>query len=359
MRQLATNWIKPSRIVGVVFFGVLFLPLVFAQERPAEPGKVIADLSSKWRKDIRNYDNLKARQEAFEGFVRLSFEISQLVDSLKFGLYDPDDALRAKAARGLLLLGPAARPAMDELLEALQKDKNAEVRRMAAAALGQAFRYAHFNSDEKRVITTLVKAMRSDKDHHVRIAAVKAFRWLGVEAREAAPEFLELLKEKSDEDMRELWAYSLADLMDPGSKNLGPALLKRLKDGDANPNIERAYLLALGRIGDQEDVLVPLCIDYLHGPKRLEMRGQAAWVLKLLGPKSKAAVPALIRALDVSEFKKDAALGTGMSVIDALGAIGPEAKAAVPALRKIADDRKMNNGLRAAADEAIQKISKK
>ena len=71
--------------------------------------------------------------------------------------------------------------------------------------------------------------------------------------------------------------------------------------------------------------------------------------LQRIGPKAKAAVPALIKALKSKNnwFRQ--------WVAGALGAIGPEAKAAVPALVELLKDEQQE--VREAAAEALEKIN--
>src|SRR5262245_8418255 len=79
-----------------------------------------------------------------------------------------------------------------------------------------------------------------------------------------------------------------------------------------------------------------------------KIRVQAAKALESIGPKAKAAVPALIDALkDESVLVRGPAAG-------ALGGIGPEAKAAVPALVETLKDK--NEHLRCQAALALGKI---
>jgi HEAT repeat protein len=78
-------------------------------------------------------------------------------------------------------------------------------------------------------------------------------------------------------------------------------------------------------------------------------RNRAAYAIGGMGPAAKAAVPALIAALD------DPEAAVRFPVCIALREIGPDAKEAVPALTKELDDR--NEDVAAMARKALIKIT--
>lgn len=80
-------------------------------------------------------------------------------------------------------------------------------------------------------------------------------------------------------------------------------------------------------------------------------RNAAAYSISGMGPAAKAAVPALIEALN------DPAAAVRFPVCVALKEIGPDAKEAVPALTKALDD--VNDDVAAAARRALIKITGK
>ena len=77
-----------------------------------------------------------------------------------------------------------------------------------------------------------------------------------------------------------------------------------------------------------------------------EVRLNAAVTLGKMGPKAKAAVPALIKAVEDEYMWRTAAT--------ALGNIGPQAKAAIPTLNRALEDKDLNVQRIAAA--ALRKI---
>lgn len=80
-----------------------------------------------------------------------------------------------------------------------------------------------------------------------------------------------------------------------------------------------------------------------------QSRNAAAYAISGMGPAAKAAVPALIEALN------DPEASVRFPVCIALREIGPEAKDAVPALTKALDDR--NDDVAAMARKALIKIT--
>ena len=95
-----------------------------------------------------------------------------------------------------------------------------------------------------------------------------------------------------------------------------------MKVSDVNPEFEP--IAALGRIGPEA---IPV-LTILLKDENSEIRTAAAQGLRM-GPKAKAAVPALMESLQDKDFK------VRRVAMDALGSIGPEAKAAVPALTEV------------------------
>jgi len=104
-----------------------------------------------------------------------------------------------------------------------------------------------------------------------------------------------------------------------------PALRKALEDPDGLVRVWSA--LALFRIAPEADPEIKVMADVLEKGKT-QMRIQAAVAIVEIGPRGKAAVPALITALDSPAVSRHAAY--------ALGAIGPDAKDAITALTGVA-----------------------
>jgi HEAT repeat protein len=92
---------------------------------------------------------------------------------------------------------------------------------------------------------------------------------------------------------------------------------------------------------------VPVIIKGFKDRNSTRRRG-AANALQRIGPDARAAVPALIEALQDGDLMFDAAM--------ALGAIGPGAKAAVPALKELIKKRKAEGVPFWWAADSLEKI---
>jgi HEAT repeat protein len=188
---------------------------------------------------------------------------------------------------------------------------------------------------------------------------------------------------KSDED----WAVELFDT-DPGVRRtaaealrdmasdleVGPALVGALEDEDDHVRaLVIETLIRMGRAGIQPAVVAlrqpaarihraamvvfkklgTVGASALAKELRNEdaqVRQRAAIALAELGPKAKAAVPALISAL------RDPDPGVRRMAASALGEIGPDARRAVPALKNALKDENAQVEKDAAA--ALEKIAK-
>ncbi|MBI3824061.1 MAG: HEAT repeat domain-containing protein [Planctomycetes bacterium] len=351
---------KLSRIIGVTCFAAFFLPLLFAQAQQPVVDLKASALAREWATTMGfGVQKVEDRRRAAEGIFDYSEGIGNVVSACRTGLRDPDEEVRLKSAKAIIHIGPKAVGATHALLLLIKKDKSPDLRAAAIAAIGSIY-WDGANAGligPNEVVLTLVVTMQNDQDHGVRICACRIFRVIGTTGKDAAPALLELMKQKQDGEMRHTAAASLGRVVTPASNKLVSALLEMYKNGDEDRHIEGNVLSILGKIGDQPDVVVPLLIAALRNPNRLDLRGFAVQGLQPLGPKAKAAVPALIDALDVSVIKdKGYASALQSGVLNTLASIGPDAKAAVPALRKIADDRKTNQSTREHVGEVISKI---
>lgn len=309
-------------------------------EGPEPPLQVkdLIQLTNKWRKDVWDVKDIEARRNAVDGFRQLSAEMSSVVDSMRSRLHDRDDEIRMKAAQGLSSIGPSAGRAVWSLAETLEKDKNPEVRRSAAAAIGNILRDGCNPLNAKEGIPPLIKAMRTDPDRHVRWIACRAFRSIGPMAKDAAPHLLEVIKGVADPQLCEYAWLSLSSIVGPDSKAIVPTLLQMYEN--EQDWIAKTFLLtALGRIGDKHEVVIPMVIVVLNDPKQKQLRAGAVQAIQFLGPKASQAVPLLIDLLDAKDFASpNAELAMRLSVLRALETIGPGAKAAVPAVQRLMKD---------------------
>ncbi len=207
--------------------------------------------------------------------------------------------LAALALLGLACAGHAAD--VDGLVKQL-KSPDADMRRAAAKALGEA------GPDAKPAITALAHAL-SDKDLFVRRFAAQALGEIGPDARSAVKPLSETLK-------------------------------------DPKKEVVEAAATALGKIGAAE----PLAA--LVGDTRREAapRRKAIEALGLMKADARPAVPALTKALKDKDLRIEAA--------EALGEIGPDASSALKDLEAIAASKERDRNFKKAVNDAIKKIKK-
>jgi len=283
---------------------------------------------------------------------------------------DKDLSRRIRAAKELAGAGAAAVPALIELL----KDKNSEVREVAAGCLRQ---MSQARPEAKAAVPVLTESLK-DPHGRVRCAAALALGEIGCNLAAVVPAITELLK---DEDIyvRNTAAAVLGAIgpeartaiptlkhlhMAGALKEIGPAAAPALVElfKDKNAKVRRAAERGLLEIGPEAETAIPALVELLKdgdaeellasevlakiGPaavlavtKSLQdndrrVRNSAeralcriAW---RIGPEAKTAVPALTELLKDTDSRRTAA--------EALGRIGPEAKAAVPALTELLKD---------------------
>jgi HEAT repeat protein/beta-lactamase regulating signal transducer with metallopeptidase domain len=189
-------------------------------------------------------------------------------------------------------------------LSASLRDRDAEVRKSAAEALGEL--------DDPRAVDALMRALRSDSDAGVRAMAAWA---LGqIEDPRAVPALGEALRDDSSAEVRAMAATALGEIESPeGVQYLRPALR------DSNDTVRANAVMALGEIEDA--AAVPALAEALRDAN-VEIRRNAAWALGEI--ESPAAVEPLTGAL------RDGDLDVRRKVVWALGEI--EDPRALPAL---------------------------
>ena len=140
----------------------------------------------------------------------------------------------------------------------------------------------------------------------------------------------------------------------PAAREALPALLELAKKGD-DLKLQIRAIGALGAIGDQAEAVVPALLAAVKDPK---VRGIAVRSLGRMGPKrAKEIVPALLKALDVSDMKDKADADLAQfNAIFALVEMGPAARVAVPKIEEILKDPNSGFQARLAAERALEKL---
>ncbi len=338
--------------------------------------------------------NLRSRHQAVVQIGNLGLAARDAVPILGKLLHDPFAELHLAAAKSLAQIG---QPAAGELIKAL-KDRNPDIRKLAAHALAQA------GSDDKEAVPALIEALK-DKNSEVRAAVIDALGEMGAEGKEAASPLAQRFHDSSvrvrqhvgqalskiglaaveplcdalGEDKAEvrLDAIKTIGLFGPLAKNAVPALRKAMKDDDHR--IRAAAAEALGKMGIEAADAVPELLDALKDKKR-EVHRKTANALVLL---TMAGVPDLLEKVRKAESKEAwlaPALQINMAIKDAnplspllkdlghkepqvrckaaltLGSIGPAAQSAVPSLTRVLTDE--NVQVRLGAAMAIARIQR-
>jgi HEAT repeat protein len=291
---------------------------------------------------------------------------------LAAALQDPDESVRAEAARGLQAPGPEDVAAVDALVAALG-DSSGLVRgraarglwtatggrvrarvppdRLLAALLESAKEAGSGDMPDPDLVLALAAAGRSatpqlaaalgDADARVRWHAAAALMQLRRGAREAAPA-LRRAMDDGEWAVRNAAGRALEDVVD---KQSVPMLAQALTD----PSPETRYHVAraLARVGPGSAAAVPVLEAALRDPD-WEVRMEAAWALSAVGPAAAATEPALRDAL------RDPDPQVRASAAWALAGVGGARTSSVAALRQVLGDE--DRQAREAAAGALARV---
>ncbi len=270
--------------------------------------------------------------------------------------YNNKSYLQKEIIQAIQKLSPDQIPST--LLDALQ-DSDVKKRRYAA----QFIRH-HWDNDPP---ITLVRTAAKDPDENVRRDAVG---WLAQYGSVAIPDLIVALDDESDKVRRA--AVSAVSLMASYYKTLTPEDARILEPkiydmvDDKSAKVRESRLWALRSVASDDQKLLAVLEAALHDPVP-EVQVASIDVLRTLGPKAAAAVPALTDALKSRNRKKVAPIitsgGSELSftepipagLIRALGSIGPDAKSGVPVIKEFLQHE--HKDVRKAVVEAIQQIT--
>jgi len=242
--------------------------------------------------------------------------VSEWIEALK----DEDKDVRSGAAEALGEIGPAAKPAVPALIEALG-DEDSRVPVFAAALV-------KIGAD---AVPALVVALKENK-RQVRPWAASILARIGPDARAAIPALVEALRDGRKE-VRWGAAHALGGI-DPAARAATPALREALKDQDRD--VRAAAASALGKVGPDAEAAVPALIQALKDDDQ-GVRKAAAKALAKIGPDAKAAISALIGAL-----RNEPECAMASFALERIGS------PAVPALAKALSDESQSVGWWAA-----------
>jgi HEAT repeat protein len=235
-----------------------------------------------------------------------------------------DGPLCRSAALALGNMGPSARAAIPALLKSLN-DPDQGLSAVSCYAL------VKIDPQDKRIVPSLVEVLKGQSPGS-RADAASALGRIGPQAKAAVSALLEALKAKDERDperaqsLREAAAYALGRI-DWQTEETVPALAEALKAPDRDGSLRRTIVRALTQLGPKAKRAIPALIDLIESGWSGAEGDEVVNALAAIG--SEEAVPRLVKILHDAK-----ATETTLTVaVQALGKLGPKAKAAVPAIR--------------------------
>jgi RNA polymerase sigma factor (sigma-70 family) len=262
--------------------------------------------------------------------------LSAWIEALK----SPDRDTRIQAAEAIGRFGPAGKPAVPALCQALA-DKEIEVQLAVAAALWQVDRAAFTEvlTDKKdsakgrwaatlallrigtgtKELVPVVLKMAADAQDDDRPHALWALPAIGADAADAVPVLRKALQDQSSQYARMLAAQALSQY-GPQAKEVLPALYQALTDADSQVRVDAAG--AVWQVEQKSDKAMPVLMKALQEVNQGAARQRAIHYLGKMGPQAREAFPALLA------LWKDNAAGDRQAIAKALKAIDAKAAAA-------------------------------
>jgi HEAT repeat protein len=153
-----------------------------------------------------------------------SFRGRPLSDWVK-ELKAPEAEMRRQAAVALSQMGPAAKPAVNDLGNAL-KDEDATVRLTVVTALWR------LGPDAQVVAPAVAATLKKDRDQRVRTMAAYALGKVSTSTKEVVPALLEALQDEQV-GVRRVAAFVLGQLpVDDETRKAVPTLVRLVRDED-------------------------------------------------------------------------------------------------------------------------------
>jgi HEAT repeat protein len=258
--------------------------------------------------------------------------LAKSLDRWRSELRDPQAKVRRSAAFALGRFGYSARSSVPELRKLMRQDDSAEVRDMAAAAIGDIAK-AIGEGDRSlwgSVGGDLINVLKTDKDPHVRRSAAYALGAFGAQAAEAMETLRAALRDK-DASVRQNAAWALGQIGEEAGGAV-EALCGCLSDSDVL--VRRDAAGALGSMGKAGGEGVGRLIDMVKTETDEVVKKTVLDSLsQLAGPKNKD----VARGLDQLLKDKDREIALSAALILArIG--GEESTGALPVLRTALKD---------------------
>jgi HEAT repeat protein len=251
--------------ISLVALGLVTHSKLWAADAKPSPDEQIAKVKA----DLKNED-VAVRQKAIGSLVHSAIS-GKLFNEMQNALTDRDGAVRSTAATAIGNLGADAVPAVPQLTVQLKTDQVKEARETAARALGRIGKAAP--DSKAQLVPTLQTASQDDADpvtrvvalgalamidvelsqqitalrkylHYedelVRMKSAHALGMLGIVAKDAAPEIVEVLKHETDHHRRGYVARALGNTGDPASLPVLEEALKVETDTGAQGEMRNA-----------------------------------------------------------------------------------------------------------------------
>lgn len=196
--------------------------------------------------------------------------------------------------------------------------------------------------ESPKALSILVKLATKHKKIDMRMVALEAISRVGEHGVLAAPSVAKILKEK-DKGLRKMAMRALANIGLGKSKGVEKQLRKALEEDDIDIKIEASITLV--SLGFKDEGSIKLLSEVLADTKKIDAdRQRAAEALGLFGEAAASSVDTLVSVLGekiTESYNPALPYGSARKVqkdklrkacVITLGKIGPKAKAAIPAL---------------------------
>ena len=317
-----------------------------AQEKEKKKDPLDEEIAGKtvgeWIKILRTHENPKFRRAALIALYAADAAGRTGLPALLNAIQkDKDAQVRQEAVMVLGRLGPKTNGALKALVEALQTDKADEVREAAASAIGK----EEFSEPAAAYVAVLADAL---KDPHAgtRVAVAAALRNMGENARPALGALIDAAKNPKEHTLVRAAAVHVVSRYGKDNPQTVPLMLDLLKSGDTPTALREAAADGLGRSGSASSEVITALGEAL-GAKNIELRKAAAVALGSLGVKAKSAWPIIKERLN--DAKEDSSVRNHL--IRLTGTLAKSNAEAIKALTEAAENDKSTENRIAAIQE--------